>query len=317
MVYELNRGPTMTNPNNTDRELDHVLNTWRLSCPQTLEGGYQNKHWLVTTDRSTNLVLRRCKENHAPELAYEFEVMRLLADRGLPVPRLVEEPMEHEGITWCLMTRMPGEISTAPLAHEERRRGRLLAEFHETAIELHTMGQRQGYQLPEDWINDQALVQHLQRYEAVRPEEGYALRWHLDIARERLGGLDFTSVEKLVMHGDFVGRNLLFEGERLTGILDFELTHLGYRAADFGMSWRGCYDEVVHGYEEVHPLSELDRQLIVPSFWAGLVFGVTKELAAMDDDALSLKDFTWHLKLLGRRSPLFGDLKDRKPHSVS
>ncbi len=307
----------MPNATNTDSALSHVLNTWRLSGPQTLTGGYQNKHWLVTATGGTKLVLRRYKENHASDLPYEFEVMRLLANRGLPVPRLVEEPMEHEGITWFLMTRMPGAESTIPLADEQRRRGRLLAEFHESSIELSAINQRQGFQLPEDWVNDEALVQQLQRYEAVQPEEGYALRWHLDLTRELLAAHDLSSTEKLILHGDFVGRNLLFEGERLTGILDLESTHLSYRVTDFASAWRGCYDEVVHGYEEVHPLSELDQQLIVPSFWGLMFSGLKKEISAMDDAALSREDYAWHLKLLSRRSPLFGDLQNRKPRPIT
>ena len=307
----------MSHATDTDNELTYVLNKWRLSGAQTLAGGYQNKHWLVTASGGTKLVLRRYKENHASDLPYEFEVMRLLADRGLPVPRLVEEPMEHEGITWFLMTRMPGAESTTPLTNEQRRRGRLLAEFHETSIELNTIGQRQGFQLPEDWVNDEALVPQLQRYESVRPEEGYALRWHLDLARELFAGLDFSSAGKLVLHGDFVGRNLLFKGEQLTGILDLESTHLSYRATDFASAWRGCYDEVVHGYEEVHPLSELDRKLIVPSFWGLMFSGLKKELTAMDNAALSRENYAWHLKLLSRRSPLFGDLENRKPNPIA
>ena len=182
--------------------------------------------------------------------------------------------IDHEGTTWCLLTQLPGAESTATPAEEQRRRGRLLAEFYVTTSELCSLGQRQGWLLPDERVEDPSLLEAIRTYEAVRPDEGYVLRWHLERATERLAGLDLGKAEKLVLHSDFVSRDLLFLDGQLSGILDFEATHLSIRVADFALSWRGCYDEVVHGYEEVRRLSDLDWQLLVPAFWSWLFIGV-------------------------------------------
>ena len=63
----------------------------------------------------------------------------------------------------------------------------------------------------------------------------------------------------VVLHGDFTCWNLLFEHGHLTGVLDFEATHLNYRVADFALAWRGQQSDVIRGYEEVSPLSDLDQ----------------------------------------------------------
>ena len=97
------------------------------------------------------------------------------------------------------------------------------------------------------------------------------------------------------------------------GLLDFESTHLNYRVADFALSWRGCYDEVIYGYEEVHKLSDIDWQLLVPAFWSWLFIGVEDWIERARPEELLQPDFTWQIKLLSRRSRVFGDLRESFP----
>lgn len=286
-----------------------ILRAWGLSLARRLDGGYQNLHWLVRTASGGERVLRRYKENRFGDLPYEYEVMRRLHGMGWPVPEVTAQRVDDDGVSWCLMTRLPGAVSSESGKEEERRRGRMLAEFHLATKDLVDMGQRRGFVLPDQLASDPDLHAGLKRYEALRPAEGYLLRWHLERAAGILETLDVAGAEKLVLHGDFVGRNLLFEDGRLSGIVDFEATHLNVRVADFALSWRGCRDEVVHGYETVHPLSELDRQLLVPIFWTWLFIGVKDLLESRTDDELRRLDFAWQIKQLSRRSPLFGDLQ--------
>jgi aminoglycoside phosphotransferase (APT) family kinase protein len=298
----------MTDANNSEIDPE-ILKTWQLRPVIELKGGFQNQHWLVETMTGRALVLRRYKEKHLPDLDYEFAVMRHLCELGWPVPELVAAPLEHGGRTWCLFTLLPGDKTSATGSGEERRRGRLLAELHQTLKGLTDPGQRRHFLLPNALACDPSLFEAIKRVETVQPEEGYVLRWHLERAAERLATLDIEGAEKLVLHGDFVARNLLFaDGGELSGILDFEITHLNVRVADFAMSWRGCYDEVIHGYEEVHPLDELDRHLLVPTFWSWLFMGIKDLLESMSDEQLQQVDFSWHIKQLSRRSALFGDM---------
>ena len=286
-----------------------ILQAWRLS-PQRYLGGGHNQHWLVEAPAGAELVLRRYMKNHFEDLAYEFEVMRRLRGLGWPVPEMLEERVDRAGDTWCLLTRLPGDHSTETGKGEQRRRGRLLAELHLVTKELADLGQRQGFLLPDEMVSDPALHAAIKAYEVLRPDAGYVLRWHLERAADRLAALDVAKAERLILHSDFVARNLLFDDERLCGVLDFEATHLNVRVADFALSWRGCYDEVVHGYEEVHPLDDLDWHMLVPTFWAWLFIGLKSQIEGMDSADLQRADFSWQIKQMLRRSPLFGDLRE-------
>ena len=304
----------MTDANNSEIDPE-ILKTWQLRPVIELKGGFQNQHWQVETKTGRALVLRRYKENNLPDLDYEFAVMHHLCELGWPVPELVAAPLEHGGRTWCLFTLLPGNKTSATGPEEERRRGRLLAELHETLKCLTDLGQRRHFLLPNALACDPSLLETIKRVETVQPEEGYVLRWHLERAAARLAILDIEGAEKLVLHGDFVARNLLFaDGGELSGILDFENAHLNVRVADFAMSWRGCYDEVIRGYEELHPLDELDWHLLVPTFWSWLFMGIKDLLEPMSDEQLQQVDFSWHIKQLSRRSALFGDLSAPCPH---
>ncbi|MFP6643162.1 MAG: phosphotransferase [Candidatus Latescibacterota bacterium] len=102
--------------------------------------------------------------------------------------------------------------------------------------------------------------------------------------------------EYQVLHSDFAPWNILFDGDECTGILDFEATHLNVRVADFAMSWRGYYDDVVHGYEEVHKLTDLDWQLLVPTFWSWLFISARDHIERTPPAELRRDSFSWQIK---------------------
>jgi aminoglycoside phosphotransferase (APT) family kinase protein len=105
-----------------------------------------------------------------------------------------------------------------------------------------------------------------------------------------------------ILHSDFVPGNLLFQEGVLTGIIDFESTHLNYRVADFALAWRGSNDEVIEGYEEVTTLSEVERRILVPTFWSWLFLGVESEVRTMVNGLSPVHGFDWQVKHMLRRS---------------
>lgn len=234
------------------------------------------------------------------DIAYELEVQLFLRQRGWPVPELVREPFNLDGVTWWLVTRLPGAPPERGVV-EQRRRGQLLAKLHATTARLAVPGQRRGFALA-DSIVDRNLDHALSAYEAVRPVEARILRWHLDWLRAAFAELNLAHAETIVLHGDFAPWNLLFVDGQLSGILDFEASHLNYRVADFALAWRGDQDEVLAGYVEVHPLTELDWDLLVPVFWSWLFMGVADGIAKMLSDPSEVHGFDWQIKHLLRRS---------------
>jgi len=175
------------------------------------------------------------------------------------------------------------------------------------------MGQRGGFGRSDEVIRDPELVSLIRVYERIYPAEGHIMRWHLDRAQEAFASIDVETAETIVLHSDFARWNLLFEGERLTGILDFEATHLNYRVADFALSWRGDQDEVIDGYQEVRKLTRLDWELLVPVYWSWIFLGVKKEIQAMISGKIPPYAFEWQVKHLMKRSGLLGQRAPRYP----
>ncbi len=281
-----------------------VTQRWGIT-PVDYLGGRHKQSWLVESGR-THLVARRYPSQAFPDIAYELEVLARLDGDGWPVPATVEGPVEVDGRTWCLSKFLPGTSRTAERTEDRRGRGRLLAKLHEATTPLIEMGQRRGFGLSDEVICDPELIDVIRQYEKLRPIEGHVVRWHIDRARVSFDRLDLAGADKTVLHSDFVPWNLLYEGDSLTGVLDFDATHLNYRIADFALAWRGYQDEVIEGYEEVRMLSGLDWELLVPVFWAWLFIGVKQAIKTTLAENGTPPSLEWQVKHLLRREGLVG-----------
>jgi aminoglycoside phosphotransferase (APT) family kinase protein len=288
----------------SDKVLPSVPRTCleRLSvAPKRYLGGRMNQHWLVETS-NCQLVLRGYAMEQCKSAEYELEVLRRLHDQGWPVPELVEAPILEEGRLWCLFTLLPGVSRPENCPEDRRARGRILAKLHEATATLADMGQRSGFHKADEVSRDPGLLEAIRNYERIRPDIAHVMRWHLDKALQMFDQIVLDDMETIVLHSDFAPWNLLFEGGKLSGILDFESTHLNYRVSDFALSWRGYQHEVIEGYEEIHNLSDRDHHLLVPAFWSWLFLGVKEAVGRMVSGSDRTHGFDWAIKQLLKRS---------------
>lgn len=283
-----------------------LLHRWGIVLEGDL-GGTVNHHWTVRR-RERLHVLRMLPAEASVGLDYELRLLDAVHARGWPVARAIAEPVDLNGATWCLFEHLDGSpgASHGDVA-EQRGRGRLLAELHADLAEIDA-GQRPGWVEVANVLRDPDLQQELRHFEREFPEEGRTLRWHAERALQIFEEIDPDALlaPRLVLHGDFVPWNLLYREGRLSGVLDFEAAHFDVAVADFALSWRGRYDGVVAGYDDVRPLTEVERVLITPAFWAWVFLGLAGELRAMNTKRAPPSIPEWSLKMLQRRSPLMG-----------
>ena len=263
-------------------------------------GGRLNQHWLVNR-RGESLVLRRWSAT-PNDLEYEAKLLERVAVLGWPVAPILERCVDAAGRDWSLSAFLKGQpAADRNSPREQRRRGRLLAELHSSLETVADLGQREGWRRGEDILQDATLEPLLIAFERTDPQEARALLWHLERARTLIAPLAPRVRAGIAVHGDFTPWNLLFQDGQLTGILDFELAHSDHRIADFALSWRGQYDDVIHAYFEVSPLEPEEWALLTPLWWAQLIESACHNLRA------GIRDDGWILKMLLRRSPLMGD----------
>jgi len=259
-------------------------------------GGRLNLHWLVET-RGEECVLRRWTPQPTESIEFERRFLSNLKRMGWPVAPQ-EAPVEFDGQLWSLSPVLPGSPPTEKHEFDPRARGRLLAEFHLATSQIKDLGQRPDWRRCEDILSDPEIDRTLSKFESEHGETVHILRWHLDKARRGIDGIGLEKREAIPVHGDFAPWNLHFEGEKLTGILDFELSRLDHRVGDFALSWRGKYDEVIRGYLEVSPWEPEEWAAFVPVWWAELIEGMCRNLRDGRDDG------GWRIGKLLTRSPI-------------
>ena len=233
-----------------------ALASWGVTpaAVRPLSGGVANEHWRVEPSAGLPaavpggpLVLRRYHARHAPEgTGYEHAVLSFLAERDWPVAAPIATFDGQTVVTtpagrWALFPFLPGEPPPAsPLTLQ--RKGALLALLHTDLAEWTAPGQRPSFGRVTDldvyvrrggFPNFDTLIDW---YAGRDPERAHALaaaQRRSEGWMERLRYADFPDTP---IYNECLGANVLFEGDEVTAILDFDRTHLDTRTADISRS---------------------------------------------------------------------------------
>jgi Ser/Thr protein kinase RdoA (MazF antagonist) len=266
-----------------------------------------NAHWLVRTAGGPVVLRRYASDRTIGEIVYELRVLDAVAALGWPVATASVAPVMLGDHVWCVFGYIPGRQPAPRTADgfraEQRERGRLLARLHADLSTLQAFGQRPNW-FRRDEILGEPVEIALRTYAARRPDEAAVLLRSLDQTRRCFGDLCAAAPPAMLIHGDVARWNLRYHRGRLTGVLDWDFTHVDHRAADFAWAWRGRYDEVVHGYEEVSPLPPVERALIAPCYWAWTLDYARMLIERAPDGEPNPTEFDWVMQHIARGSAL-------------
>lgn len=204
-----------------------------LPAPKALErltGGATMESWRFTAGDEP-YVLRRAPSPAvmaARSFGHDVEaaIIRSVQASGVRAPEIAVELEPADGIgTGFVMRALPGTANPRTILSEnadDDRGARLCAEIACELAAIHAV--RPGDLPPDIPTLDPAegLKDLCEQFEAAggdRPIIALALRW--------LGQHLPPPAEPRLVHGDYRLGNLLVEGGRLTGVLDWELAHLG------------------------------------------------------------------------------------------
>jgi Ser/Thr protein kinase RdoA (MazF antagonist) len=237
-----------------------------------------NGSWLAETLAGQRVVLRRYHDRStADDLAYEHAVLRYLAGAGWAVPGPVGEPCEDGGLTYWLTRYVPGKAVLAETIAQRRRRGSDLAMLHLALRDLgERLGQRPGWRAQHASVAVHTALDWdacLGALTAISPRLG---SWLVVAAASTGADLAAIGADRLpltVVHGDFAEWNVHYEQGRLTGVIDFALTHLDSRPYELAIARTYRAPEVTESYRaEVArlgwPLSDLEEAAIGPVYRA-------------------------------------------------
>lgn len=266
---------------------DRLLDTERLS------GGASQETYRLTAvvDGAERLLaLRRAAGGESgavegrPGLAIEAKLMQVAREAGVPEPEvhLVLAPADGLGdgfvMEWLEGQTLGARIVRSPELDEIRPR--LAFQCGEILARIHGIDPAAGGLAPHlETVTTEAFINEMwhqyQEMATPQPMIDFTARWLLDNRPDE--------VEPRLVHNDFRNGNLMITAHGVTGVLDWEVCHLGDPMRDLGWictnSWRfgrrdlpvggfGHYDDLFAGYASVAG-TEVDRDSVM--FWE--VFG--------------------------------------------
>lgn len=175
-------------------------------------------------------------------LSMQFALLSQLHAAGVKVPKplLIEESAAHLGAPFIVVERLPGAPPIASMDYfgtpsksvsiveSLAEQMALLHRQPIEALEVH-LDSTLDRATDQSWASDVDVLERtwLEACHAPSLAVSAGLAWMRSRAAD-IGG------RRAIVHGDMLLHNLLTEDEKISGILDWELAHLGHPAEDLG-----------------------------------------------------------------------------------
>jgi homoserine kinase type II len=236
----------------------------RLESLEPIQAGIENTNYFVTTTQG-RYVLTLFERLPAHELPFYLGLMSHLARHGIPAPAPIADLADRtlgelNGKPAALVTRLPGRSREDPGEAECRALGSLLARLHLA-----------GRSYPAYLENPRGAKWWRFAAEAVAPFLDSHKKDLLEKELEFQSGQRFPDLPRGPVHADLFRDNALFEGDRISGVIDFYfagidclLYDVAVCANDWCLAGGGALDAprlraLLQAYHAVRPLAAEER----------------------------------------------------------
>lgn len=205
----------------TSSDISALLEHYDIGELQHMQGiaeGVENSNFLITTTQNKYILTLYEKRVQAEDLPYFLGIMEWLADRNIPCPRPLHRRdgalfAEFHGKQAAIVSFLNGKsISTANARHMSEL-GEHMARMHQAA---------EGYTLSR--ANDLSIMGWEQIAKKILPQLDRIHPGLAELVETELAFLKQEWPKALpsgVIHADLFKDNVFFEGDALTGIIDF------------------------------------------------------------------------------------------------
>ena len=254
----------------TESELSDWLRNYsvgRLVALEPIKSGIENTNYFVTTSQG-RYVLTLFERLPEAELPFYLDLMAHLARHGIPCPAPVADLSDRylqslKGKPAALVTRLPGKSVERPGARECGELGMLLGRMHLAGRSYPAY--LENPRGPKWW---RLAAADLDRF--LDGKKKSLLQAELQFQ----AGQRFPELPRGPVHADLFRDNALFDGERLSGVIDFYFAGVDcllYDVAVCANDW--CLVDLasdpsldgartralLEGYGAVRPLTDLER----------------------------------------------------------
>ncbi len=241
-----------------------------------IQGGIENTNYFATTDEG-EYVLTLFERLSAEQLPFYLQLMKHLAQRGIPVPDPAADPRPRSqgslihtvaGKPAAVVNKLEGKSQLTPQAVHCAAVGDMLARMHLAGADF-DLSQPNLRGLP--WWNDTVpvVLPHLEADQAQLIRAELAYQNHIAASPE------YVALRRGPVHADLFRDNVMFDGEQLTGFFDFYFAGVDTWLFDLSVclnDWcidlgTGVLDPVrlrsfLAAYENANPLNAAERQLL-------------------------------------------------------
>ena len=189
--------------------------------------GGKNEHLRVAAADGVHFLRRSYRAKPHEELAHQLGLMRLLRERGFPAPEVVcaSSGMDHaelDGRLWIATRGVEGTPFTDASPAHVRAMGRTLARYHQTVADLPAP------------VTEPAVLVEL-RTRAHEDGVDPALRTRTEHLAAQLAEV-LPHLPRVVVHGGARRGSLVFNGNEVAGVLDFDSAHPDVRVLDLAVA---------------------------------------------------------------------------------
>ncbi len=231
--------------------------------------GVQNSNYLLETTKARFILTLYEKRVNETDLPYFLSLMNQFAQAGLPVPRAVtnrhgEALQTVCGRKACMIDFLSGVSVTEPTLEQAHEVGAALAKLRQSS-DTFNMTRSNSMNLPA-W--QQMAIACAQHADDVHPD----LCNLIDTSLAKLSADWPTDLPKSHIHADLFPDNVLFLGNRISGIIDFYFACHDIAVYDlavclnawgFDATGEAARVELMQalqrGYESIQPLSPAER----------------------------------------------------------
>ncbi|MCS0616221.1 homoserine kinase [Massilia kyonggiensis] len=239
-----------------------------------IASGIENSNFFLTTERG-EYVLTIFENLSFEQLPFYVQLMRHLAERGIPVPAPVandagELVVALHGKPAAIVSKLDGSSQMDPQPVHCAEVGTILAKMHLA-----------GRDFPLRQPNLRGLDWWVETVPKVLPfldaETAALLQSELAFQRDFAAGTTYAELERGPVHADLFRNNVMFVGERLSGCFDFYFAGWDTWLFDLAVTvndWcidldTGRLDEarvvaLTRAYHAVRPFTEADHAAWLP-----------------------------------------------------
>ena len=194
------------------------LRIGELSALKPCVGGIENTNYFADTTQG-RYVLTLFERLTAQELPFYLHLMKHLAERGIPVPGpkadVAGTILHHlNGKPAAVVDRLPGQHPLAPSALQCAQVGHMLARMHLAGQDFR---RRQPNLRGLDWWS--VTVPLVLPF--LTPPQRTLIETELAFQEELALKPSHAALPRGPIHADLFRDNVMFEGDRLTGLFDF------------------------------------------------------------------------------------------------